>query len=141
MTRRSAQRWLRSLLPLLALRLLLPVGVMPMAGPHGIELVPCSMGSPAATPMPAMDMSGMDMSGMEMPGMDPAAPAPAPTSQKDTLCVFAAAAGLAPVAALPTASLFRIGTSSFEVERSEPQHHAQSGPLRIQMSRAPPTLS
>lgn len=147
MTRRSAQLWMRSLLPLLVLRLLLPTGVMPVASAHGIALVPCGMDlGPMAMPGP-MDMQhAMDMRGsMAMDDAGAAAPAaPAPdqsTARKDTICPFAAAATLAPVSAKPLTALQLLATSTLVVVSQEPQRTAQSGPLRTQLSRAPPAFS
>src|ERR1700684_1089470 len=71
MTRQRAQLWMLGLLPLLVVRLLLPTGVMPARGTHGLALVLCG-----SSPLRRAPEQGH--------------------SRADTLCPFAAAAAAAP---------------------------------------------
>jgi hypothetical protein len=71
MTRQRVQLWMLGLLPLLVVRLLLPTGVMPTRGSHGLALVLC--GSSHLRPAPERRHS-----------------------HADTPCPFAAAAAAAP---------------------------------------------
>jgi hypothetical protein len=148
MIRRSALVWMRTLLPLLVLRLLLPTGLMLAPGEHGVALVLCSMQTPRDAG--AMDMStmhmdmDMDMSApMDMSGHSPPDPSQPDqgSAHKDTVCPFAAAASPAPVSVQPLIVQRLVPVVTVALLRAEPQRTAQSGPLRSQISRAPPAFS
>jgi hypothetical protein len=147
MIRRAALVWMRTLLPLLALRLLLPTGFMLAPGEHGVALVLCSMAMPrgAASTDGAGAMSmDMHMSGMDMAASGDAGRHPAPDdggAHKDTVCPFAAAASPAPVSVQPLIAQRLVPVVTVALLRTEPQRTAQSGPLRSQISRAPPAFS
>jgi hypothetical protein len=161
MNRRAASLWMRTLLPLLVLRLLLPTGLMLAPGEHGVALVLCSMDAAmmraagaeapasAQSPMPGMDMSRMDMSAMSMDAAAAPAHATSPAhshpdqsnAHKDAVCPFAAAATPAPLAAQSFLAQRRMTSAAAVLARTEPQRTARSGPVRSQISRAPPALS
>lgn len=103
------------LLPLLVMRLLLPTGVMPARSTHGLALVLCSVQHPQSAPQPGH-------------------------AHAEALCPFAAAASAAPPQAAIQPAL------PLALERQLPiaggaQCSGQSGTLRSQLARAPPSFS
>jgi len=122
MSNRRADKYFLWALPLIALRLLLPAGLMPTAAANG----------------PTLELCSPDKVGRSTPE-NPRAPEQG-GSHSDGVCPFAAAAALAPahataVPVLPGAGL-AVAPCSFNAQRV-----AQSGPLRTQRSRAPPSNS
>jgi hypothetical protein len=122
MSHRRAEKYFLLALPLIALRLLLPAGLMPTAEING----------------PALELCSPDKVIRSTPG-NPRVPEQG-GSHSDGLCPFAAAAAMAPahaaaVIVLPGAGL-TLAACSFNA-----QCVAQSGPLRTQRSRAPPSNS
>jgi hypothetical protein len=115
MTRHRAQLWMLWLLPLLVMRLLLPTGVMPARSAHGVALVLCSWQHHQSAP----DRNH---------------------SHVDALCPFAAAATAAPPAApiLPVVAATR---STRAPRAGEAQCAGQTGAIRSQSARAPPSFS
>jgi hypothetical protein len=122
MSHRRAEKYFLWALPLIALRLLLPPGLMPTA----------------ATTGPTLELCSPDKIARSTPE-NPRAPEQG-GSHSDGICPFAAAAAMAPAHAtavqiLPGAGL-AIAPCSFNA-----QCVAQNGPLRTQRSRAPPSNS
>lgn len=107
--------WMLWLLPLLVVRLLLPTGVMPARGEHGMALVLCSYQHLRSAPQ-------------------------RDHSHTDAPCPFAAAATSAPPAALrlpaPAATLVIVAPPG-----AAAQWTVQSGALRSQSARGPPSFS
>jgi len=124
MNRRRAQGWVFWLLPLLAARLLLPVGVMPAAGSQGPALMLCSGGFLATALADSASRRDATQRG---------------SSDAGGSCPFAAAGLLAPplAATLPALAL---ATAVAAPPALSAQRGAQFGPLRSQLSRAPPAL-
>lgn len=122
MTRRRAENWIVWLLPLLMLRLLLPVGVMPAAGPQGTGFVLCTaqFGVNAAAANHTAPIRG--------------------SSHADSLCPFAAAAAGAPTPSVRPMAARGVAVILPELSIVAGMPSA-SGPVRSQTSRAPPQLS
>jgi hypothetical protein len=115
MTRRRAEFWMLWLLPLLVMRLLLPTGVMPARSNHGFALVLCSVQHLRSAPQPGQ-------------------------AHADTLCPFAAAASAAPPSAQVQPPLPLMLSRQLQVACTA-QCNAQSGTVRTQLARAPPSFS
>jgi hypothetical protein len=115
MSRRRAEFWMLGLLPLLVLRLLLPTGVMPARGIHGLALVLCSAQQVRSAP---------------------------DTGQvhADALCPFAAAATPAPPAT-PMQPAVAGSPSSLPPLARQALCSGPSGAPRSQLARAPPSFS
>jgi hypothetical protein len=115
MTRQRAQLWMLGLLPLLVVRLLLPTGVMPARGSHGLALVLC--GSTHLRPAPEQRHS-----------------------HADTPCPFAAAAVAAPTdtPAQPALLATRSALAQLAISAQCPLHSAVA---RSQTARGPPSYS
>src|SRR5579863_5324515 len=115
MTRRRAEFWMLWLLPLLLMRLLLPTGVMPARSTHGFALVLCSVQHLQSAPQPGH-------------------------AHAETLCPFAAAASVAPPSAAMQPALPLALSGASQIAGSS-QCSGQSGALRSQLARAPPSFS
>jgi hypothetical protein len=115
MTRQRAQLWMLGLLPLLVVRLLLPIGVMPAHGTHGFALVLCS----SSHLHPAPDQGH---------------------ARADTLCPFAAAAAAAP-AGTPDHPLLVVTRAALAPLPRVLQCPLQGGLARSQSARGPPSFS
>ncbi|MFI4868229.1 MAG: hypothetical protein ACHQDD_02615 [Steroidobacterales bacterium] len=115
MSRRRAEFWMLWLLPLLAMRLLLPSGVMPAHSPHGFALVLCSSQHLRSAPDPGH-------------------------AHAEALCPFAAAATPAPPASLMQAAV-AAAPSSLAPLTCQAQCSGHSGAARSQFARAPPSFS
>jgi hypothetical protein len=115
MTRRRAEFWMLWLLPLLVMRLLLPTGVMPARSTHGFALVLCSEQHPQSAPQPGH-------------------------AHAETLCPFAAAASAAPPQAAIQPALPLALSGQAQIPCSA-QCRGQSGTVRTQLARAPPSFS
>jgi hypothetical protein len=115
MTRRRAEFWILWLLPLLVMRQLLPTGVMPARGTHGVALVLCSSQHLRSAP----DQGH---------------------AHADAPCPFAAAAtGAAPAADLNQARVdCRLSLAPLALEG---QCRGLTGSARSQRARAPPSFS
>jgi hypothetical protein len=103
------------LLPLLVVRLLLPTGVMPARGTHGLALVLC--GSSHLRPAPEQGHS-----------------------HADTLCSFAAAAAAAP-AGVPDQPPLVTTRSALAPLAGAAQCAVHSAVARSQSARGPPSFS
>src|SRR5579863_1497387 len=115
MTRRRAELWMLWLLPLLMMRLLLPTGVMPARSSHGFALVLCSVQHLRSAPQPGH-------------------------AHAETPCPFAAAASAAPPTAQLQPPLPLTLARQLQIACTG-QCSAQSGTVRTQLARAPPSLS
>jgi hypothetical protein len=115
MTRQRAQLWMLGLLPLLVVRLLLPTGVMPARGSHGLALVLC--GTSHLRPAPEQRHS-----------------------HADTTCPFAAAAAAAPTGTPDQPALLdtRSALAPLAGAAQCPLHSAVA---RSQTARGPPSFS
>ena len=119
------RRFVLWLLPLLMWQLLLPPGVMPGSGAQGATLVLCSMHhAPMGAMAPAADQRDHLPAGKRSSG----------------ICPFAAVGAAAPIAALEM-TLRHDVVRDFAALPSDAQRSAGSGPIRTQLSRAPPTFS
>jgi hypothetical protein len=103
------------LLPLLVMRLLLPTGVMPARSTHGLALVLCGVQHLPSAPQPGH-------------------------AHAEALCPFAAAASAAPPAATIRPALPLALARQLPIARSA-QCSGQSGTVRSQLARAPPSFS
>jgi hypothetical protein len=115
MTRHRAQIRMLWLLPLLLTRLLLPTGVMPARGAHGVALVLCSWQHHQSAP--AQDHS-----------------------HADAPCPFAAAASAAPPSTLPQSAL-AMTAPTLALRGGSAQCAGRTGAARSQRARAPPSFS
>jgi len=138
MTHRRAKSWLIWLLPLLVLRLLLPSGVMPAYGSQGTtRLVLCSLDL-VQTKQSIGSLTSIGLRSDTVAGDH--APAHQKGPHTSSLCPFAAAATPAPgytvsLRVLPATSVLLI------LSASQSQRATRSGPVRSQLSRAPPSFS
>jgi hypothetical protein len=121
MSHRRAEKYFLFALPLIVLRLLLPAGLMPTAEISG----------------PALELCSPEKVG-QSPG-NPRAPEQG-GSHNDGLCPFAAAAAMAPAHAAVIQVSPGVGLALAPCSFNA-QCVAQSGPLRTQRSRAPPSNS
>jgi len=115
MTRRRSEVWMLWLLPLLVMRLLLPIGVMPARSTHGFALVLCSVQHLRSAPQPGH-------------------------AHAEALCPFAAAASAAPPSALIQPAL-PLALARQSLIACTAQCSGQSGAPRSQLARAPPSFS
>jgi hypothetical protein len=115
MSRRRAELWMLGLLPLLVMRLLLPTGVMPARGTHGLALVLCS-----AQPARSAPDTGR--------------------THADALCPFAAA-GMPAAPASPMPPAVAGSASSLSPLARQAPCSGPSGTPRSQLVRAPPSFS
>jgi hypothetical protein len=127
-SRRRARRILGAVLPLLLLRVLVPAGFMPVAGPGGLSVGLC----PGEAAMAAGSHPRHVSDGVRHGG-------PAPAGEHRVPCLFAAsaAAAFAPAAvSLPVADLRPIApAAATPATRSEPSIY------RAQSPRAPPAAT
>jgi hypothetical protein len=123
--RRRARNLLHWLLPLLVLRLLLPLGVMPGVAHGAPALVLCSLYSAASPHAGAPDVGG---------GSGPHDHA------AQTSCPFAAAAHVAPVLAFEPVQ-FTFAAVLITADAKTGRALALIGPPRSHLSRAPPAFS
>jgi hypothetical protein len=122
MTQQRARTLAHWLLPLLVLRLLLPLGVMPGVAHGAAALVLCSL---------HLDAPAAAQPGTHDPGH--------PEAQTDH-CPFGAAAHLAPFTALAPLR-FAFAEVRITVDAETGRALALLGPPRAQLSRAPPAFS
>src|SRR5271170_4397815 len=122
MSHRRSEKYFLFALPLIALRLLLPAGLMPTAEITGPALELCSPGKVSRS-TPEIPRT---------PGQG--------GSHSDGLCPFAAVAAMAPAHAVAVQVLPGVGLALAACPFNA-QCVAQSGPLRTQKSRAPPSNS
>jgi hypothetical protein len=128
MNRRLAEAWTAWLLPLIFFQLLLPSGFMPARDAHGPSLILCSAklaGSIAAPTLAHGDTSSSHHRSSHH------------RAHADSVCAFAAAATAAP----PYARV--VPAVQLPLPNLGPEHAvftvaAAFGPLRSQLSRAPP---
>jgi hypothetical protein len=125
MHRRHAEYWTIALLPLLVMRLLLPTGVMPAYGTHGVGLVLCSLAHLQQLPAKGSERLPSNQRG----------------AHSDPLCPFATAAAPAPIVTLnsspePPDTRFNLSSGSRDTQRT-----TIFGPHRSQLTRAPPSYS
>jgi hypothetical protein len=123
--RKSNLIWL--LLPLLALRALVPAGFMLDASSDGLSMVICSGGVYKTVSVDHGDQAPVTDHGQQ-------------TQHGDSICPFAVAATGAPApSALPMVlgALSAIGIVANDVA----EFHSLFGPSRVQQSRAPPYFS
>jgi hypothetical protein len=114
MSRRRAELWMLGLLPLLVVRLLLPTGVMPARGTHGLALVLCSAQHARSAP----DTGHV---------------------HADALCPFAAAGTPAPPASPMPPAVAPSPSSLWPLAR-QARCSGPSGAPRSQLARAPPVI-
>lgn len=145
----SRRRLLTALLvPMLAVRMLLPAGFMPVAGPHGLRIVPCPVGMPAplhaghgaheaphdhhdghAGHHPAAGQAG-DLD-------DP--PDQASGHERATHCAFAPVAAAAPPVPFVVAMVDL--PAAFIASPAAATRPPSTGPPRTDSARGPPALS
>jgi len=117
-TRRSRRLWIALLLPLLALRAMLPAGYMPVAADGQLHIVMCSPG------LVVQSDSGTD-------GDHPA--------PEDGSCLFAHAAGFAPATEVVYSHLAP-PSLSFDIPVAA-QRQPTASPYRFAAARGPPRYS
>jgi hypothetical protein len=122
MSHRRAEKYFLWALPLIALRLLLPAGLMPVADVTG----------------PTLELCSPDKAGRSTPE-NPRVPERG-GSHGEGICPFAAAAVVAPASNIVLSVAFGIGPIVTAASADTPRI-AQTGPPRTQRSRAPPTYS
>lgn len=120
-SRRRISGWIALLLPLMALRAMLPAGYMPVAADGELRIVMCSAGLAGQT-----DADGNSDH-------------PAPSLGMDGGCLFGHAATIAPPSAIPCCA-FAPSLVSF-VSRSSALTPPSTGPPRVTAARAPPSFS
>lgn len=122
---RRHEYWTIALLPLLVMRLLLPSGVMPAYGTHGVGLVLCS---------------SAHLQRLSVKDSERLAPNQRHT-HSDLLCPFAAAAAPAPIITLTSPPAPPDTPLNISSRPRDPQRTVISGPRRSQLTRAPPSYS
>ncbi len=138
------------LVPMLAVRMLLPAGFMPVAGPEGLRIVPCPVGMPAAAvPLHgahdvhhghgAHDSHGDHHRAAGHEG-DIGDPGDAGNGhERATHCVFAPVAGAAPP--LPFVVAMVDTPATFIASSAAVTRPPSTGPPRTDSARGPPALS